>query len=212
MIREPDIETEVRKRGIDALPPWKGMEPILNYYKQSEAAPYPQDSRDTFTLLFEGGFRRAEAMTIRKSQCGFNDEAVVIRRAPVLKKKKPNDNHRDVMIRRDDRDLLSHELVNLIIRSKDYLLPGYAPFTHQPQHDRHVSSKTVYNRIREISPELFPHALRSFRASFLVWERGFDLRELVDWFKWESQAGIQMALHYTSQVDMARKLGIRNLP
>jgi integrase len=209
---EFDVESEVRKRGISALPPWSGITPLLDYYKQADAAPYPQDSKDYLTLLFEGGFRRSEATQIRKGMCSYNEEAVVIRRAPVLKKKKVKDSFRDIFIRRDNVDPFSGELVNLIDRSVDYLLPGFTRFTHVSEPMRGVSSRTVYSRISEINVNLFPHALRSYRASFLVWERGFDLRELVSWFSWESQAGIQMALHYTSQVDMAKKLGIKNIP
>jgi integrase len=212
MAQETDIEDAVRKRGINALPPWSGINHIMRYYRLAEAAPYPDDSRDAMTLLFEGGFRCSESTKIRREMCNYNDEAIVIRRAPVLKKKKPKDRLRDVIIRRDAKDPLANELVKLIDRSEDYLLPGYLPFTHTPVSSRGACRKTIYNRIIEISSELFPHALRSYRASFLVWERGFDLRELVNWFSWESQAGIQMALHYTSQVDMAKKLGITNLP
>lgn len=212
MTQEPDVEAEVRKRGISALPPWGGISHIMRYYQLAEAAPYPEDSQDAVTLIFEGGFRCSESTKIRREMCSYNDDAVVIRRAPVLKKKKPKDRLRDVVIRRDDKDPLADELVKLIDRSEDYLLPGYLPFTHTPVPSRGACRKTIYNRVVEISGDLFPHALRSYRASFLVWERGFDLRELVRWFSWESQAGIQMALHYTSQVDMAKKLGIRELP
>jgi integrase len=213
MIRKPDIENEVRKRGITALPAWTSIEPLIKYWQEAEKTPYPQDSRDAFTVTFEGGFRRAEAITIRKDQCQYNEEGIIIRKAPVLKKKRRQlDMIRDVIIKRDKKDPFSEELVNLINRSKNYLLPGYKPFTHNKNQLRHLSPRSLYNRINEISPDLFPHALRSYRASFLVYERGFELRDLVDWFKWDSQGGIQMALHYTSQVDMAKKLGIKNIP
>jgi integrase len=211
---EPDLEKEVRKRGIECLPPWQteGMKRITGYYEAAENAPYPDDSRDALTVLFETGCRRGEATTIKASQARVNDEAIILYRVPVLKKKTKAT--RDIWIRRDAADPLADRLAELIeARGPDgYLLPGYAPFTHSHIPGRGCSPRTVYNRVSEISPDLFPHALRSYRAGFLVWERGFDLRDLVQWFKWESQAGIEMALHYTSQVDMAKKLGIRRVP
>ena len=212
-LSENQLEETIKKRGVDGLPPFTTLTPLLDYWKGAADAPKPDDSRDAFTLIFETGCRRAEAVQIQGDQFTYNDGAILIRNVPVLKKPNPRDRFRDVLIKRDKLDPLADELVKLVERRGDgYLLPGYAPFGQGRELDRPMSEKSVYNRIVELSPDLFPHALRSYRASFLVWVRHFELRDLVDWFKWESRGGIQMALHYTAQVDMARKLGIDEVP
>ena len=74
---------------------------------------------------------------------------------------------------------------------------------------RYVSPKTVYNRITELDPDLWPHALRGYRASMLVYERAFSVQDLMSWFEWQSA---DSATHYTKTKDIAKTMGINNLP
>lgn len=195
------------KRSVLDIPDWPGWPAFMEYYDAADGAPYPEDSRLYFTLLFESGCRRTEAPKIRPEMIRYNDEAIVIRNVPVLKKGKRT--IRDAIIKRDDHNPLAKELIRFKEEcDTDYMLPGLKPNTREKVANRHVSSKTVYNRISEIS-DLFPHALRAYRASMLVHERGFSVQQLVSWFEWKNA---DMAIHYTRTRDIAAEMGINNLP
>ena len=196
------------KRSVLEIPDWPGWDTFMEYYEGADQAPYPEDSRLYFTLLFESGCRREEVIKIRPDMIKYNEEAIVIQNVPVLKKKKRTT--RNVIIKRDDKNpLADHLLKYLADCDTDYLLPGLRPFTREKIRDRHVSQKTVWNRISELSPDLWPHALRGYRASMLVHERGFTVQNLVSWFDWSSA---NMAVHYTRTKDLAHNMGIMKLP
>lgn len=190
------------------LPDWPGWPKFLKYLDYADEAPYPEDSKLYFTLLFETGCRESEAIQLKLSMFKFNDECIVCKNAPVLKKKKRDT--RDVIMKLDEANPLGYELVDLLEECKtDYLLPRRLQFSRALVRDRHTSAKTVYNRISEIHEDLWPHALRGYRASMLVRERDFRVQQLVSWFKWKSG---DMAIHYTRTKDLAHDMGISKLP
>lgn len=180
------------------------MEMFGNY----EDAPYPEDSKMYGTVLFETGCREAEVVLLKPEMFLWNEESVIVRNAPVLKKKKRTT--RDIVIKIDERNPLAYPLIEYVEACEsDYLLPGRKRFTREIEPWRHISTKTVYNRIVDIHPDLWPHALRGYRASMLVYERNFSVQDLVGWFNWKSA---DTALHYTKTRDIASSMGIRELP
>lgn len=197
----------VRRSVIHDLPDLPGWEKFLGYLDHTREAPYPDDSRPYFIVVFETGCREGEVIQLRRDQFKYNEEAIVVKNAPVLKKKRDT---RDIIIKLNDRNPLAFELVDLIDEcDTDYILPARTPFSRSIIKDRHTSPKTVYNRISEIHRDLWPHGLRGYRASMLVHERDFKVQQLVSWFKWEKA---DMAIHYTRTKDLAHDMGIKELP
>jgi hypothetical protein len=47
-----------------------------------------------------------------------------------------------------------------------------------------ISRETVYRTCTSVEPRLFPHLLRSWRATQLAVEYGYDLAQLLEWFHW----------------------------
>lgn len=195
------------KRGLDDIGDWMGWPKFLDIYKKYEEAPYPETSKAGFLLLFEGGFRASEALTITKSQCKYNDEAIIISHTPVLKKK--NESYRDVVIKLDEYNPLGYEFVDLINNTEgEYIFPKHTKFYRNIIPDAMSTRYTLYRRINEIG-NLFPHSLRSYRAMMLVYERDFTVQDLVKWFEWTSA---DMAVRYTRTRDIANRMGITELP
>lgn len=190
------------------LPDWPGWVKFMNIFDNASNAPYPSDSRLYGTLIFETGCRLEEVIKIKPEMFFYNDEAIIVKNVPLLKKKKRDT--RDIVIKIDDLNPLAPLLIEYVeLCESEYLLPGRKKFTREIEGWRHISPKTVYNRISEIHPDLWPHALRGYRASMLVAERGFSVQDLVTWFEWSSA---DMALHYTRTKDIAQSMGIRYLP
>lgn len=207
-----DIVDILKKRGVKDLPSWGGWDWFMEYYQMAHKAKYPEDSKLYFTALFETGCRRSEIIKIKVEDISYNDEGMVIYNAPVLKKKTKT--KRNIYIKRElkHNPLYPHFLKMVKESEGRYLLPARKRFTREIIPDKPTSHMTVYNRITEISPDLFPHALRSYRASMLAYERNYSIQELVRWFEWDSQGGVEMAVHYTAQVNLARKAGFTRIP
>ena len=195
------------KRSVLDIPDWIGWSKFLKLYKQYEETPYPDDSRNSFLLIFEGGFRASEAIQITRDQCKWNDEAILIQNAPVLKKKTPTT--RNVIIKLDEHNPLGYEFKQIIEDCKTkYLLPKRSRFYRNTIEDKPTSYRSLFNRVNEING-LFPHSLRAYRAMMLVNERGFSVQDLVKWFEWTKA---DMAVHYTRTRDIATRMGIKELP
>lgn len=190
-------------------PGWPGFMEIYAKCSTSNTSAEMGDCiRRTFLTLFNGGFRRAEAIKIRMDQIAFNEEAIVIYRAPILKKKKKKST-RDIVIPLDDEvNPLARELLDILVdQTTEYLLPAKIPFLGADRQYGGMSSKTVYNRMDAIG--MFPHELRAYRAMQLVAERGWGPQELMTWFEWSNPT---MAIHYTRTRDMAARMGVPKLP
>lgn len=179
----------------------------MEIYERYQYTKHPEDCRLYFLTLFNGGFRRAEAIKVRMDMVSYNKEAIMIRNAPVIKKRKYVT--RNVPIQLDDKiNPLAKEFLECIKDiDTEYLLTAKLPFGMGDSKVGSVSSKTVYNRIREM--RLFPHALRAYRAMHLVAVKDFRAKDLVAWFEWKSA---EMALHYTKTRAMLDRLGIKNPP
>ena len=192
------------------LPDWPGWIPFMQMLRHSKDAPYPGDSMKYATIIFETGCRKTEVIKLKPSQFKWNDEAIVVQNAPVLKKGERST--RDIMIVLDEKNPLGYALIDYLEdceNKEEYLLPGLKKFSREEEPWRHVSPKTVYNRITEMHPDLWPHALRGYRASMLVYERQFSVQDLVGWFNWTSA---DMAVKYTRTRDMATAMGVKNVP
>lgn len=216
-----------RRSVIEDLPEWPGWPAFMKYYEAADDAPYPEDSRLYFVTIFEIGCRESEAILLKPTQFRWNDEALYVRSVPVDKKKRrvktgrflptgqpemvsiKKKHSRDVLIKIEDNPLAT-ELVEMVKScDTDYLMPARKRRSREIIPDRHTTRGTVYNRITEIHPDIWPHGVRGYRASHLVHERGFTVRDLVKWFEWE---GADMALHYTRTKDIAKAMGIQEIP
>ncbi len=209
------------------IPDWPGWDEFMGLYKACDNAKYPEDSRLYFEVLFETGCRESEAILLRPEQFKYNEEAIMVSRAPVDKKKRrvktgrtlPDGEPefksvkqyetRDIFIKLENNPI-AHNLIESIKKcDTEYVLAAKMPFSREVIRDQHTTRATVYNRISEIHPDIWPHGLRAYRASHLVYERDFDVQDLVAWFKWQSA---DVAVHYTQTKNMARKMGITKIP
>lgn len=186
---------------------WPGWEGFMEIYDKCHYSEMGYCVRRTFLTLFNGGFRRAEAIKIKMDQIAFDENAIVIYKAPILKKKKKST--RDVVIPLDDKfNPLARQLLDIIVeQDTEYLLPAKVPFTGADRKYGNMSSKTVYNRMSSIG--MFPHQLRAYRAMQLVAERDWSAQDLVAWFEWTNPT---MAILYTRTRDIAAKMGVAKLP
>ena len=187
---------------------WPGWERFMMIFAGADRAPFPEDSRKYATILFETGCRISEVVQLKPDMFTWNEDAVVCWTAPLLKKGEKAT--RRIYIKLDDRNPLGYALVEYLEACKtEYLMPGLKRFTRAIEPWRHVSVKTLYNRITELHPSFFPHILRGYRAGMLVTERNFSMRQLMAWFDWKSA---DMAAHYTKIRDIPESMGIKNIP
>ena len=197
-----------RKRSVrHDLPPWSGWDYILDLYAKCEHTKYPDESRLYFAVYFETGCRVSEGLQLTPEQFRWNDHAISVYNVPVLKRRKRES--RNILIKIEDNPL-AHELIDFVEAcTSKYLLPRRLQFTRRVIDDQHTSRSNVYRKINSIDPSLWVHGLRGLRASHLVAERGFDVFHLTRWFNWVSS---DMAIHYAQSVDMAKALGISDIP
>ena len=189
------------------LPPWPGWNEIMRLYAKAEDTRFPEESKLYFVVFFETGCRVSEGLQLRPEQFKWNEHAIHVYNAPVLKR--GHRETRNILIKLDDNPL-AYELLDLLEFCKtEFLLPRRKKFTRQIIPNQATSRSNVYRKVREIDPSLWVHGLRGFRASHLVAERGFDVFHLTRWFHWKSA---DMAIHYSQAVDMARALGIPEIP
>ena len=201
---------DYKRRSIEHdLPSWPGWDGFMKLIEGSKDAPYPGDSEKYATIIFETGCREMEAVKLKPSQFRWDEDSILVENAPVLKKGRRAT--RDILIKLDDKNPLGYSLVEYLeaCEPDEYLMPGLKKFSREEEPWRHASPKTVYNRITEMSPELWPHALRGYRASMLVNERGFSVQNLMKWFSWRNA---DSAVHYTATKDMAEAMGIDRIP
>ena len=210
---------DYKRRSVEHdLQSWPGWAGFMRLFEKADNPPYPRDSKKYAMLkdsrryaiiIFETGCREMEAVKLKPSQFRWDEDSILVENAPVLKKGRRAT--RDILIKLDDKNPLGYSLVEYLeaCEPDEYLMPGLKKFSREVEPWRHVSPKTVYNRITEMSPELWPHALRGYRASMLVNERGFSVQNLMKWFSWRNA---DSAVHYTATKDMAEAMGIDRIP
>lgn len=163
-----------------------------------------------FVALFETGGREYEVVQLKPEQIHWNEEAIVVERMEVLKRRRRFT--RKVIIKREENPL-AEIFINFVENCEsDYLLPGRQPFTGVIIPDRHISVSTVYDRITAIDPDIWPHWIRDQRSWHLSKVRDLDSFDLRKWFEWGS---MDMPAKYAgrrSEEDLARALGIKRLP
>ncbi len=189
------------------LLPWPGWDEILRIYAKAEDTHFPEESKLYFVVFFETGCRVSEGLQLRPEQFKVNDYAIQVYNAPVLKRRKRET--RNILIKLEDNPL-SYELLDYLDEcNTTYLLPRRKQFSREVVSDQATSRSNVYRKVREIDPGLWVHGLRGLRASHLVAERGFNVFNLTKWFNWRSA---DMPVNYTQSVDMAKALGIPDVP
>jgi len=203
-------------RDLPEWPRWEGMD---SYRAKSIGSPYPKDSENYLTVLMETGCRRGEAVTIRKEQVKWNNEAINIQRVTVTKYRSAK--VRDVLIKRDDKNPWAEDLINYVSNlDHEYLFPARMKKSREIIPNKHTTGRTLYNRISEIDSSLlleevknreimWPHGIRGLRASMLVAERDFTVQMLMKWFEWTHPG---MAIHYTRTRDLGKAMGIKEIP
>ena len=189
------------------LPPWPGWERLMGLYYKAEETRYPKESQLYFALYFETGCRVSEGLQLRPEQFKWNRHAIHIYNAPVLKRGQRET--RNILIKLEDNPL-AYELIEFLDEcNTQFILPQRKKFSREVVPDQATSRSNVYRKIRAIDSGLWVHGLRGLRASHLVAERGFDVFHLTRWFNWKSA---DMAVHYAQTIDMAKALGIPEIP
>lgn len=177
---------------------WLGMQKLQHYVSVCPT----QLHQNMLITLFETGCRSSELIQLRREHFIWNDEAIFAKRILVLKRKRQV--YRDFYIKRDKKNPLAEDFVDFLTESRgEFLFPG--------RQNGHTSRITLYRRISEVSPELWPHFLRSQKARFLTKIRGFNVIRLTEFFNWKSS---DTALWYvgTRLKDQQEALGIKKVP
>jgi len=200
------------KESRDRFPGWLRLGNLYN------KCPSPEHEA-IFLTLFHTGCRVSEAIELRRDQVAYNESAVYVYAAPVLKhKKKAN---REIMIPYNPSNLLFPKFLEYLDRGLEteggghvkptYLLPAYEKFTHGLVLDRHTTRSTVYVKLSQIDPDLYPHQLRGWCAGMLAEEHDLNAFDLMTWFNWKTA---DMASHYarTRERALEAKLGIAEAP
>jgi len=204
---------------MNDLPEWPGWDIMNDYLLTSTRAKYGKDSSNYLIMLMEFGCRRNEAVQIRTEQVHYNSEAIVVKRVPVTKYRSAK--VRDIIIIRDEKNPWSEPFLDYLAGvNHEYLFPARTKQYRTIIPSKHTTGRTVYSRISEIDSSLlledvesrdimWPHGIRGLKASMLVEERGFTVQMLMKWFEWTHPG---MAIHYTRTRDLAKAMGIVNLP
>jgi len=214
------------KRSIehDAPSHWVGWEHIMRLHQKAVNLDLMTDKREhslCFTVLFELGCRRIEALTLRPWMFDWDDEMIRIENVPVLKRRRRYT--RNVIIKRDDRNPLANVLISHVENAREhdwtYLIPGYGyKFGRELNSSKHMSPVLLYKRIRAIDDDIWPHWLRDQRSWHLSAPiedggRAFDSYLLKAWFEW---ATMEMPAHYAGrrqESDIAAAMGLtRTIP
>jgi len=197
-----------------------GNEAILNYWRMAKTLDEESGENQCelyFVILWETGARIGEVLNLEPNQITWNNEAILIDRMMVLKRRKRF--VRDVLIKRDDKDPLAEVFVNYVKEcNTSYLLPAHKKFTKDIIPNKHVSMYPIYTRIVRVADptlskkSIWPHLIRDQRAFFLKEIRGLDVYELQKWFAW---ARMEQVMHYVGNPDtamLASKMGIKEVP
>lgn len=201
------VGTSRPKRKVqDSRHRFPGFLRLQNLY---DKCPSPEHEA-IFLTLFHTGCRVSESIKLRRDMCAWNDDAIYVYGAQVLKHKKKAT--REVMIPNDPENPLYPRFLEYLERCKTvYLLPAYQKFTHSLVPDMHTTRSTVYTKLREVDPSLFPHLLRGWNAGYFVDRYGlsaFDLQQLFNWKSAETPAFYAR----TREKDLEKKLGIGEAP
>lgn len=197
----------VWKRSVKDSSDWQGWPWFIEKYNKIPKSKYPEDSYAAFLTVFQGGFRAAEAVQVRKDMVAYDENAIVIYRCPVLKK--TNQMYRNVVIVRDYKNPMADPFIKVVENCEgEYLIPKRTRMLRELIPDEPSTTRTLYNRINEIEGG-FTHELRAYRAMMLVAERGFTVSQLMAWFEWEKA---EMAIHYTRTRDVGKMMGLDKLP
>lgn len=152
----------------------------------------------------------SEAIQLRRDMCAMNQEAIYVYGAPVLKLKRRG--RRDIMIPNNPNNPLYLKFREYLETCETvYLLPAYEKFTHDLIPDRHTTRGTVYVKLREIDPSLYPHQLRAWCAGHLAEVYDLNVFDLQQYFKWRS-ADTPSWYARTREKDLEAKLGIQTRP
>ena len=143
-----------------------------------------------------------------RQQDGSNQSHTIYR--PVTR---PVETFRNPVVPRDIP--LAEKFIDLIqeLEREDYsyILYTKTRFKREPVKDRHMSERSVNDRIDELHSDLFPQAIRALHVRYLrdKFGKDFDTPELKEHLNWSSTG---MAEYYLSGQKLANAMGITNIP
>lgn len=159
------------------------------------------------SAAFETGGRISEVLKLRKKMFTISDEWVLVENMPLLKRfkkrkildketeetitvTKPIPTTRDFVFRRSEP--LSEFVVAWIDQRNDYLFPSY-----RKSRFPHIHPTRAYEIVTELAKkinyEMWPHRIRSERASQLGREYKWSLEKIMRFFGWKTTS---MAIRY----------------
>ncbi len=197
----------------DAPNRFQGWDRILELYERALALDKEKNTNQYslyFVTIFETGGRKSEVVLLTPQQIQWNDEAIVVERMEVLKRRKRVT--RQVIIKIDENPLAQPFIEMVEQCNTDYLRPSRTPYSGNVVYDKYISSTSIYEKIVAIDPGIWPHWIRDQRSWHLSDVRGLDPYELKTWFEWGS---IEMPAHYAGrrmEKEMKIALGIEELP
>jgi len=172
-----------------------------------------------FLTLFHTGARVSEAIELKRDMCAWNEEAIYIFGAKVLKLK--SEELRDIKIPNNPDNPLYLKFREYLDRGVKldtgeyvktvYLLPAYEKLTHNLIPDWHTTRGTVHRKLGEVDPSLYPHQLRAWCAGHLVDVYDLNAFDLQSYFEWKS-ADTPSWYARTREKELEAKLGIKTPP
>jgi len=167
--------------------------------------------------LFSCGSRVSEALQLcdHHFEAASDEGLLIVRGAPLLKRYKKLEEQPGGgwvtepidAVRRSFPVLLAEPLAPFVAswvkEAQGYLFPS--PRNRGCPLSRFWAYKLITRLGEATDVECWPHAFRSWRASQLVSDYGFEVMDLVDFFSWEKS---DMALHYSRRgaCGLARKM------
>ncbi|MDH5448428.1 MAG: site-specific integrase [Candidatus Bathyarchaeota archaeon] len=172
-----------------------------------------QRDRALVAILFLTGCRAEEVARLRKSMFSFDEEWIYGKGIPVVKSWRYIDNKktreekqargekprtkslqktREIVFPR--REPLSELLIEWLDQVQDYLFPSKFH-----RHRKHLSPIRAYQIVTDLAKrtgfDMWPHRIRSERASQLGSEYGYRTRDIMRFFAWESEKTARRYVH-----------------
>ena len=179
---------DFKKRSVEEIENFVGWEYLEKLVEKCER----ERDRALIASLFETGGRVSEVLLLTKDMFLVQDPYLIVRAMPVLKRyEKIGVDEKGKWItkkKKGYRTFPIHCREPLVSYLEDWLntLEGKRLFD--------IGRVRVYQIVKEIDPEIFPHWFRGQRASQLALEYGFSIHDLVDFFNWKD---LQTAIHYS---------------
>lgn len=179
----------MKKHSVQDIASFCGWDRLLGIVKKAR---YYRD-KALIATLFETGGRVSEVLMLRNRNFDFSNKTFIIVKGMPLVKRKEMGAFRSFPIRRDDP-----------------LVPYLEDWVKRFERDDKIFSinrTRVFQIVRAIGPDLYPHWFRAQRASQLAEEYGFGVLELMEFFAWKSMVAAARYAHlgYKTLAERMRK-------